>query len=272
MGTEQGIEFLSKGVGLIPPNLALARDIGTDSQLSDVIVGHRRERVLGYKGNVVAIVIMSQHIIFLIIIFIAIEHSLIFVKLRRGKAVGDGPVEAIVDEASAQRQLCSQRMALASIGHYTTIVVDRTHLRKLLVAYLHVVKGNVEVGAAAEEIQVGAELEVPRLLGLVGDGFGNIIVVLCGVFYVVVSAHSILLVVVEFSLEHIAEHLDVVASSAITFRHKGVDIACLRTEIVSESDFRQELGVGLRARVGDVRGQMISGLTLGSAARHVHIG
>ena len=128
------------------------------------------------------------------------------------------------------------------------------------------------MGAAAEEIQVGAELEIPRFLRLIGNGLLYIVIVLCGMFYVVVSAHSILLVVVEFGLEHIAEHLDVVASSAITFRHKGVDIACLRTEIVSESDFRQELGVGLRARVGDVRGQMISGLTLGSAARHVHIG
>ena len=53
---------------------------------------------------------------------------------------------------------------------------------------------------AVEEVQVGAEFEVPRLFGLVADGLVDMIVVLCGVFHVVVAAHGVLLVGVKVGL------------------------------------------------------------------------
>ena len=119
---------------------------------------------------------------------------------------------------------------------------------------------------------MGAHLVVPRLLGLVGDGFLNMIVVLCGVFHVVVAAHGVLLMCVELGLQHVAEHLYVVAAGTIALRHESIDIAQVLVEAIGQSELRQQLGEGLRAAVDDVRGEMIGGLTLGGAACHIHIG
>ena len=118
---------------------------------------------------------------------------------------------------------------------------------------------------------MGSYFVVPRLLGLIGDGFLNIIVVLCGMFYIIIATHGILLMSVEFGLEHVGEHLDIVASGTVAFRNEGIDIADVPVEAIGETDFRQQLGIGLLTAVDNMRSQMISGLTLSGAARHVHI-
>ena len=106
-------------------------------------------------------------------------------------------------------------MTFTSVNHDTTIVAVRLHDRQLLIANLHVVESQVEVSATTKQIQVGTNLIVPTLLWLVCDSLVDSIIVGSSVLHIVVTTHSILLMGIQLGLQHIAKHLEVVATSAI---------------------------------------------------------
>ena len=49
MGAQQGIELLIIAISLIPPDFALAIEVGTDGKLTDVVVERGAEGVLGLR-------------------------------------------------------------------------------------------------------------------------------------------------------------------------------------------------------------------------------
>ena len=77
------------------------------------------------------------------------------------------------------------------------------------------IQGQVEVYKIIEQVQVCTNLIVPRLLGFIADRFFYLIVVLWSILHIVVSLHGILLMSIQVGLQDIAEHLDVITSSAI---------------------------------------------------------
>ena len=154
MGAEQGIELLTVGVCLVPPRFALSRDVGAQRQFVDMPVGHRAERMLRNEGDVVVcVVIVQASTVIRSQIFLRI---CILVELRIGEAVGKTPVEGVVESLASQSGLKSAGVALASIHHDTAVIAVRLHDGELLVAYLHVEEGEVEVQAVVEKVQVRA--------------------------------------------------------------------------------------------------------------------
>ena len=149
----------------------------------------------------------------------------------------------VVDGTTAQRSLQTAGVAPTGVGHDTSVVGDGRHDGELLVAYLHIIDREVEVQTAVEEVQMGAEFEVPRLLWLIGDDLFDIVVVLWGMLHVVVATHGVLLMRIEVGLQDLGEHLDVVAASTVAFRHEGVDVAELLVEGIGQGELRQQLCV-----------------------------
>ena len=61
MSTQQGVELLREGVGLIPPGLALSVDVGTQRKLTDVVIGHHAERMLGNEGDIIVLIVKLRN-------------------------------------------------------------------------------------------------------------------------------------------------------------------------------------------------------------------
>ena len=59
MGAHEGIELLTVGVGLVPPDLTLTVHVGTKGELTYMPVEHGTGGVLGYEGHVVVRVIIN---------------------------------------------------------------------------------------------------------------------------------------------------------------------------------------------------------------------
>ena len=91
-----------------------------------------------------------------------------------------------------------------------------------------------------EEVHVCAELIVPALLGLEGDGLAYVVVVLLRVRYLHVSSGR-LGGTFQFGLQDVAEHLYVISSRAVSFRHQGVDVAAVVAYSVGQSHLGQQL-------------------------------
>ena len=118
-------------------------------------------------------------------------------------------------------------MALAGIHHHSSEAIVASHHRQLLVSHLHVVGAHIHVQLAFHEVEMCSRLIVPRSFGLVGDGVVHVVIVFLCMGHIVASPHGLLTVGVEFGLQDVAEHLYVVASSAIAFAQGGIHVAAL---------------------------------------------
>ena len=240
MCAEYGIELLTVSVLLVPPRLALCRHVGTDGQRAqhaaqvEAVVGSSRQRVFGNEGHALVLVVDGYGL--------AAHGGAVHVVLEDGAgvAVADHPVEVVVQRTAAQRGLHAAAIALAGVHHGTSEAVLAGKNRQLLVAYLHVVAREVEMRGTAKEVQMGTELKVPRLFGLVADGVADVLVGSLVVRQLHVTA-SPLGSTLQLGLEDVAEHLEVEASSPVAFRYDGIDVAARLVEPIGQSHLGQQL-------------------------------
>lgn len=130
-----------------------------------------------------------------------------------------------VSQLSSQRCLDATTVTFSGVHHHSAEAISSCHHRELLVAHLHIESAQVEVETVAEEVQVSAQLVVPRSLWFIGDGVVDVVVIIVGMRYVIVATHGLLTIGVQLGLQDVAEHLDVVTTCSIALAHGGIDVA-----------------------------------------------
>ena len=90
--------------------------------------------------------------------------------------------------------------------------------------------------------------------------------------HVVVASHGPAAVGVEFSLEDVGKHLDVVSPCAIAFCSGEEDVASVAVEVVAQSDLRQQLVEVVACVAVEGRGEGVSGFGSHYVCRHCHVG
>ncbi len=263
VGAQGGVEVLADGVGLVPIGLSLGRKVESDGDIAkveamgrieerrgidqDLVVGSGSERMLRHEGHVVVLVADGS-------ITDGGAHRVgVVVEAGRGESIGQRPREALIGRNAAQARLQATGVALGSIGHHAAETISARHDGDLLVAYLHIERGEVELQARVEQVEMGAKLIVPGGLGLIGDGLGDAVVGRC----VMVDADVAWLAEIargglELTLKDVREHLDIVASGTIALGKERIDVACL-AKVVGQSDLRQKLVEMVALVVGERR-------------------
>ena len=87
-------------------------------------------------------------------------------------------------------------------------------------------------------------LKVPRLFGLVADVAVDALIGSIIVGYDDVAVLQSLTLGHEFRLVNLREHLDVVATGTIAFRHRSIDVRALVIDTIGQSHLGQQLMEG----------------------------
>ena len=94
-----------------------------------------------------------------------------------------------------------------------------------------------------QEVQACAQLEVPALLGLIGDGVGDSLIVGIGMRDVNDTVADGLSLYV--GLHDVAEEVDVIASVHVALAGSSIDVAALVAQLVGDAKLRQQLAGGV---------------------------
>ena len=123
-----------------------------------------------------------------------------------------------------------------------------------------------------EEIEMGSHLVVPGNFGLVRNRLVYLFVIFRRMRHVVIAMHRLLAVGIQFGLQNVAEHLNIVSSGTVALAHGGVEITLLVVELVGDSYLRQNLVVIIfRLSIqGTLQGK--GGLLPHHVCRHRHEG
>ena len=123
-----------------------------------------------------------------------------------------------------------------------------------------------------EEVEMCAHLIIPRHLGLVGNRLVHLLVVVGGMGHIVVATHRLLAVGIQLGLEDVAEHLYVVTTSPISLAHRGIHVALLVIDAISQPHLGQELVVIILRPTVEKTSQGIGGCLSHHVGCHRHEG
>ena len=196
-------------------------------------------------------------------------------KLGLRVAVGGSELQAVLKEERTHRGFHTTTAAAAGIDHHAAHTA-RGEAGQLLVARLHVERGEVELEGLAEQVEVRAELVAPGVLGLIVKrlevGNGRRVAVEHGVHAL---DGPLLLVggkvgdavdgfyreVLHGQHHHAAEHrlaevgiaLDVVATRTVALGHAEVDITQIAGQRIAQGSLGKYLPAVVRERTAERR-------------------
>ena len=173
------------------------------------------------------------------------------------ETIAQSIVQVVVNQIAPQSSLDATTVALARIDHRTTITIVACHHRQLLVTNLRVVCCKICMHRVAEEVQVSTHLIIPAGFRFVRYGIVDALVFFVCMGNVVALTVDHIAILIEFCLQDIAEHLNIIASCTIALADGCIQVAVVLVDDIVDAKLGQQLIEMITSRIHQRGGQRI---------------